>query len=186
MREKDIEEKLVNNLDEIEIGLSLIERQKRVSTGIIDLFCRDRNGRHVIVEVKRNPNTNVLAQLAKYNMAFIKNGISKDEIRTILVAPKFSKVVEDTCEFFNFEMKIIPKKLLPIERIKLSNSFDPSDIKKLMRYIKREEFVNQRMVSRFLKLYHHTTLNLVNHLKENNLINVTYFGRSKVITLREN
>ncbi len=57
MNEKEMEDKLVKNLNKIESGLRLVERQKRIDAGIIDLFCEDKKGRYVIVEVKIRPDT---------------------------------------------------------------------------------------------------------------------------------
>ncbi len=185
MKEREIEDELEKDLSKIEPGLRLIERQKRISTGIMDLFCRDRNGKYVIVEVKRKPNAKVVAQLAKYNMALIKNGISKKRLRTILVAQEFPKDVRDICEFFKFEIKNISKGISYNTEEKLNNKFNVSDKKKLIKFIKRKRFINQSMAARFLKIYNHTARDLINDLNENNLVNITHFAGNKVIRLKE-
>lgn len=105
MKEKELESKLVKNLEIIEQGLRLIERQKRINKGVIDLFCKDRDNNYVIVEIKKEPTINVITQLAKYNMVLIKNGISVRKLRTILVAQEIPGDVKEICEFFKFEIK---------------------------------------------------------------------------------
>jgi len=184
MKEKELEDFLEKNLNKIESGLHLIKRQKKVSTGIIDLFCKDKNGNYVIVEIKRNPNVRVITQLARYNMGFIKRGICRDKLRTILVAPEFSNTVKDICNFFNFETRKIPKKMISIEKKKLNNYYQNFDKEKLIRYIKRKKIVNQSMIARFLKIYNHTATKLINDLKEENIISLTHFSGNKVIKLK--
>ncbi len=105
MREKQIEEIIENFPESVENGLRVIKRQKRTSLGIIDLFCKDKKDNYVIVEIKKNPTTKVIAQLAKYNMALIKEGISKDKLRTILVVQEATDTIKEICNFFKFELK---------------------------------------------------------------------------------
>ncbi|MBL7147414.1 MAG: DUF91 domain-containing protein [Nanoarchaeota archaeon] len=184
MKEKEWEEVLEKNLSKIESGLRLIKRQKKVSTGIIDLLCKDKKGNYVVVEIKRKPTTNVVAQLARYNIAFIEKGVCKSKLRTILVAPEFSKTVKSNCKFFNFETKKISKEIISREKERLNNYFKIKDREKVIKYIKKQEIVNQSMIARFLKIYYHTVTKLINDLKEENVINLTYFGGNKLITLK--
>jgi len=184
MKEKEWEDVLEKDLSKIESGLRLIKRQKKVSTGVIDLLCKDKKDNYVIVEIKRKPSTNVVAQLAKYNMAFIKKGVWKDNLRTILVAPEFSKTVKDICKFFNFETKKISKEKILLEKERLNNYFKNTDREKVIKYIKRKEIVNQSMISRYLKIYPYTAKKLINNLKEENLIKLAYYGGNKIITLK--
>lgn len=110
MKEEELERKIVKNLEIIEPGLILIERQKRTNLGVIDLFCRDKDRNYVIIEIKKKATPTVIAQLAKYNMALIKNAIPEKKLRTILVAQEVSKTIKEICEFFNFEIKILQKR----------------------------------------------------------------------------
>src|SRR3989338_9277567 len=116
MREKELENKLEKNLNRIEPGLNLVERQKKVDIGIIDLFCKDRNDKYIIIKLKIKANTNAIVQLVKYNMALIKNIFNKKRLRAILVAPKLSKSVKATCDFFNFEIKNIYKERTMVKK----------------------------------------------------------------------
>ncbi|MEK6834892.1 MAG: endonuclease NucS domain-containing protein [Nanoarchaeota archaeon] len=185
MKEKEIEDKVEKNLRKIESGLKLVERQKRVSTGIIDLFCKDKNGKYVIVEIKRKPDTKVITQLAKYNMALIKDGFRKRRLRTILVAQELSKHVKETCEFFKFEIKNVYKERNLNEKEESDNRFRIPSKEELVTFIKSKKFVNLSMIARFFNIYNNTALDLVNDLKERNLAHIKKFGGSKIIILRE-
>lgn len=184
MKEKEWEEVLEKDLSKIESGLRLIKRQKKVSTGIIDLLCKDKEDNYVIVEIKRNPGTNVIAQLARYNMAFIERGISKSKLRTILVAPEFSKNVKRTCKFFNFETKKITKERVLFEKERLNNSFKNKDKERVINFIKKKELVNQNMIARHLKIYPYVAKKLINDLNEENLIKLAHYGGNKIVTLK--
>jgi len=184
MKEKEWEDVLEKDLSKIESGLRLIKRQKKVSTGVIDLLCKDKNDNYVIIEIKRSPSTNVVAQLAKYNMAFIERGVPKNKLRTILVAPEFSKNIKRICKFFNFETKKVTKEKILLEKERLNNYFRNKDKEKVINFIKKEEIVNQSMIARYLKIYHHTAKELINDLKEENLIKLGYYGGNKIVTLK--
>jgi RecB family endonuclease NucS len=51
--EKSLENLLVNRLDLLERGLTLIKRQFSVGVGVLDLLCLDRRRNLVVVEIKR-------------------------------------------------------------------------------------------------------------------------------------
>ena len=48
MKEKELESILEKKLEVIESGLSLIEKQKHVDMGIVDLFYKDKNNNYAI------------------------------------------------------------------------------------------------------------------------------------------
>ena len=185
MKEKELEDKLEINLNKIEQGLTLIERQKRISTGIIDLFCKDRNGKYVIIEIKIKPNAKVVAQLAKYNMALIKSGINKRNLRTILIASEFTKEVKNICEFFKFETKKVYKRIISNKKKILNSKFNESDKEKLIQFIEKKRFINQSMAARFLNIQNYTAKNLINELHKDNIVNITHLYGQKFIQLRK-
>jgi len=182
MKEKEIEDKLEINLDKLEKGLILIERQKRVNSGIIDLFCKDKNENYVIVEIKRKPHTNVVAQLAKYNMSLIKNGFKKRKLRTILVAQDLSKAVKESCEYFNFEIKNLYKEKIENKK---EEKFGMPSKEELITFIKSKNFVNLSMIARFFNIYNSTALDLVNDLKAQNIVHIKKLGGSKMVVLKK-
>tara|TARA_Y100000034_G_scaffold100701_1_gene124459 strand:+ start:437 stop:985 length:549 start_codon:yes stop_codon:yes gene_type:complete len=182
MKEKELEDELEKNLDKIESGLSLIERQKKVDTGVIDLFCRDKKGNYVIVELKKKPDAKVITQLAKYNMALLKSGISKKRLRTILVSLELPKSVRATCEFFNFEIKNLYEgyqiKNSPKKKIGIPNE------EELMAFIKRRDLVNFSTIANFYKLNNATVSDMVNLLVYKELVTVKKLGSNKIIRMK--
>ncbi len=80
---------LANNLSVIEEGLELLAEEKQSLHGFFDLYCKDKNGNHVIIEIKKQCATLADAQqLLRYRNTFSKG--SSNNIRAILVAPLFS------------------------------------------------------------------------------------------------
>jgi len=53
LAEKNLEEIVVHQLEEIEPGLTLVKRQLGTAAGRLDLLCKDREGQYVVVELKR-------------------------------------------------------------------------------------------------------------------------------------
>jgi|SRR3989344_3364496 len=184
MKEKELEDKLEKNLNKIEPGLILIQRQKRVDTGIIDLFCKDKNGNYVIVEIKRKPNTNVVAQLAKYNMALIKNGLSKKKLRTILVAQELSRTVTAACEFFNFEIKNVYKERIMNKKEELDDETGMPNEEELIMFIKKRGFVNLSDIARYFDINNATVSDLINDLVKKKKVRIKKIGSNKVVLLK--
>ncbi len=181
MKEKEIEDKLEKNLNKIEKGLVLIERQKRVQTGIIDLFCNDTHGNYVIVEIKKKPDAKVVAQLAKYNMALVKIGINRKRIRTILVAQEIPHAIKEACDFLNFETKTVYKEKSVIIEDPLIGIPNQEE---LLNFITSQKLVNISMVARFFDIYHTTAKELVYDMQKNNLVTVRKLGGSNIVTLK--
>lgn len=182
MKEKEIEDNLEKNLNKIEKGLILVERQKRVDIGIIDLFCKDKNNKYVIVEIKRKADVKVIVQLAKYNMFLVNNGLSKNRLRTILVTQELTKPVKEACEFFNFETRNIYKKSYLDKEKEIKLKVPNQD--ELIRFIKRKVFVNLSMIARHYGIKNGTASDLVDYLSKNNLVTVKKLGGSKIVRLK--
>ncbi|MHA1169492.1 MAG: endonuclease NucS domain-containing protein, partial [Candidatus Hodarchaeales archaeon] len=105
-QEKDLVDYLQNNPGKIEEGLKIIEREKEVDFGFIDLFARDCNGMNTVIEVKRQQA--VLAdaqQLKRYIENFAKEG---QKVRGILVAASIPDKVEKYLKSFKLESREIP------------------------------------------------------------------------------
>jgi endonuclease len=86
----------------IEAGLVVLERERATDTGPIDLFCRDAEGRTVVVEVKR---TRALAahveQLQRY-CERVDLDPAHAPCRGILVAPEIAPQARVMCEARGF------------------------------------------------------------------------------------
>ena len=52
--ETDVVNEIINNPEIVEEGLRVYKREKHVKSGMIDLFCYDKNHTPVIIEVKRS------------------------------------------------------------------------------------------------------------------------------------
>ncbi|HLE74859.1 MAG TPA: endonuclease NucS [Candidatus Bathyarchaeia archaeon] len=94
----------------LEEGFKPISYEKKVEPGFVDIYGVDKNGKLVVVEVKRKTAGKEAAfQLAKY-IDSIKNKANR-EIRGILVAPSLGKDVQRLLATLGLEFKALdPKK----------------------------------------------------------------------------
>jgi endonuclease len=82
----------------IEAGLTVIERERFTDTGPIDLFCRDADGRTVVVEVKRVRAVAAhVEQLTRY-CERVDLDPTHAPCRGILVAPEIAPQARVMCE----------------------------------------------------------------------------------------
>jgi endonuclease len=90
--ERDIEEHLIRNLDTIEKGLKLIDRQARIKVGIVDILAEDSSGGRVIIEIKvGDAKDSAVGQIARYLGWYgQKDGKAP---RGFLIASEFSEPV---------------------------------------------------------------------------------------------
>ena len=88
-REKDLVKMVLAQPELVEDGLRIEKVEKRIATGGIDIFCRDRDGDYVIVELKRRTaGLNEVNQLKRYVDEMRRT--KKRNVRGILCAPKLS------------------------------------------------------------------------------------------------
>jgi RecB family endonuclease NucS len=82
----------------IETGLVVLERERFTDTGPIDLFCRDADGRTVVVEVKRTRAVAAhVEQLTRY-CERVDLDPAHAPCRGILVAPEIAPQAKVMCE----------------------------------------------------------------------------------------
>jgi RecB family endonuclease NucS len=82
----------------IEAGLAVLERERFTDTGPIDLFCRDSDGRTVVVEVKRTRAVAAhVEQLTRY-CERVDLDPAHAPCRGILVAPEIAPQARVMCE----------------------------------------------------------------------------------------
>ena len=92
--EEDIVDKLEKDPSIIEKGLRVMRREKVTNSGFIDLFCEDKDGIAVIVEVKRTSiSPNAVYQLEAYLADFRKKNRLAN-VRGILCAPRISEMAK--------------------------------------------------------------------------------------------
>lgn len=87
--EKHVEDVLADEPFRLEEGLEFIDRQYSTSNGIIDLIFRDKEGKLVVVEIKRGmANDETLTQLLNY-MDSIDNYFDAKEVRGMIVCEQY-------------------------------------------------------------------------------------------------
>jgi hypothetical protein len=112
--EKDMQQAILLQPSLVEAGFKLIEYEKRVEPGFVDVYGVDQKGRFVVVEIKRTPaNKKAALQLAKYVDA-VKGRVNRP-VRGILVAPNIGKGVQRPLATLGLSFKALdPKKCAEI------------------------------------------------------------------------
>ena len=130
--EDDMHRAILLKPDLIEEGFKPISWEKKVEPGFVDIYGEDKNGKLVIVEVKRKAASKEAAfQLAKY-IEPIKAKVNR-EVRAILAAPSLGKDVQRLLVTLGLEHKAIDPKicakvLKKSENLKLERFFDEKSI----------------------------------------------------------
>jgi hypothetical protein len=94
--EVDIHEAVEESPEIVEDEFSVVERERETPAGFIDVLGRDSENRHVVVEVKRNPDYNTVLQLQRYVEEIEKEFAGS--VRGVLLAPKMTDKVLDYLE----------------------------------------------------------------------------------------
>jgi RecB family endonuclease NucS len=129
--EDDMHRAILLKPDLLEEGFKPISWEKKVEPGFVDIYGEDRNGKLVIVEVKRKTATKEAAlQLAKY-VEPIKAKINRD-LRAILAAPSLGKDVQRMLATMGLEYKELdPKKCAEVlnktRSVKLEKFFEQNE-----------------------------------------------------------
>lgn len=108
--EDDMHRAVLLKPDLLEDGFKPISWEKKVEPGFVDIYGEDKEGKLVIVEVKRKTASKEAAlQLAKY-VEPIKAKVNR-EVRAILAAPNLGKDVQRMLVTMGLEFKVLdPKK----------------------------------------------------------------------------
>ena len=87
----------------------MINYEKKVTPGFIDVFGMDSMGRFVVVEIKRRTADRAAAmQLMKY--LEVIRGEQVENVRGIIAAPRLSRGVQKLLATFNIEFKTLDPK----------------------------------------------------------------------------
>ncbi|MFZ2504295.1 MAG: endonuclease NucS [Nocardioides sp.] len=86
--EKHLQELLAEHPGTLADGLTLVRREYPTAIGPVDLMCRDAEGRHVAVEIKRRGEIDGVEQLTRYLELLNRDPLltSKGQIRGIFAA----------------------------------------------------------------------------------------------------
>ena len=107
--EDDMHRAILLKPELFEEGFKPISWEKKVEPGFVDIYGEDKNGKLVIVEVKRKTASKEAAlQLAKY-IEPIKAKVNR-EIRGVLVAPSLGKDVQRLLATMGLEFKALDPK----------------------------------------------------------------------------
>jgi len=114
--EGDMQKAILLEPSIIEDGFKPIDYEKKVEPGFIDVYGVDKNGRMVVIEIKRRTaGKDAVLQLAKYIEAL--KPIVNREIRGILAAPQISREARKLLTSLGLDFKRVdPKKCSEILR----------------------------------------------------------------------
>ncbi|MFH1450938.1 MAG: endonuclease NucS [archaeon] len=103
-REKDLAKLVIAQPELIEPGLKLEEREKHIIPGAIDIYCKDKNGNFVVVELKRRTaGLNDVMQLNRYVKEIQRQKGKNEKVRGVLCAPSISPNAKEMLDRNNFE-----------------------------------------------------------------------------------
>lgn len=93
LAERNLEEFVIQQLEEIEPGLKLIKSQLSTPAGRLDILCQDISGWYVVVELKRGQGTDqVVGQILRY-MGWVQENYSTDKVRGIIIVGKKDNIM---------------------------------------------------------------------------------------------
>lgn len=125
--ERDMHKAILRKPSLLEEGFTPISYEKKVEPGFVDVYGIDKDGKLVIVEVKRKTaGKEAVLQLSKYMNALGSN--SDRELRGVLVAPSIRKDVQRLLITLGLEFKALdPKKCAKLlsknQNVKLETYF---------------------------------------------------------------
>ncbi|PVX24410.1 MAG: endonuclease NucS [Candidatus Bathyarchaeum sp.] len=114
--EADMQRAILLDPSLFEEGFAPISYEKKVEPGFVDVYGVDRDGRLVVVELKRRTaGRDAVLQLAKY-VDYVKT-MANRELRGVLVAPRLAKGAQAILSSLGLEFKALdPKKCAEILR----------------------------------------------------------------------
>ena len=103
-KEEDLRRAVIRNPALIEEGLKVVEIERKVRPGFIDLLCVDKEGRLVVIEFKREEaSISAVRQLYEYVKA-LSNELGRP-VRGILASPRISKDAKSLLATLGLEYK---------------------------------------------------------------------------------
>jgi hypothetical protein len=112
-QEEQMQEKIMKEPDVIEEGFRALEKERESDYGRIDIFGRDSEGNHVILELKRRRvGPDAVDQLQRYVNDYRERGY--ENVRGVLVSPSVTESAEKRLKNKGFEhMKLEPETMAP-------------------------------------------------------------------------
>jgi RecB family endonuclease NucS len=116
MSEEELRDIIAGNPSIVEEGLRIIDVERPVEPGFVDLYARDRDGNIVVIEVKRvKAGEEAVKQLLSYIEALKARGV---RARGILVAPSVTENALKLIHLYNLEFKQVDLRKLYMESAK--------------------------------------------------------------------
>ena len=114
--EEDMQKAVLLMPSLVEEDLKPISYEKKVEPGFVDVYCEDKAGRLVVIEIKRKTaSREAVLQLARYVEAV--RGIVNKEVRGILAAPSLGKGLQRLLASLGLEFRTLdPKKCAEVLR----------------------------------------------------------------------
>ena len=110
--ETDFVNEIVKNPEIIEEGLRVSKREKHVKSGMIDLFCYDKDHTPVVIEAKRSLASISAVQQLRMYVSDIKKDIEKANVRGILCAPKIPDMVKKLLSDYGLEWQEVERSVI--------------------------------------------------------------------------
>jgi RecB family endonuclease NucS len=113
--EEQMKQALLTAPDLVETGLKPLQQEKSLGeAGFTDIFAEDKNGKLVVVEIKRNPaSKDAVLQLERY-LETLRRKVN-GPIRGIIVAPELRKSAQVTLESLKLEfVRLAPEKCFSV------------------------------------------------------------------------
>ncbi len=128
--EEDMQKAILLDPSLLEPGFEPISYEKKVEPGFVDVYGFDREGRLVVVEIKRKTaGRSAALQLAKY-VDYVKTTVNR-EIRGVLVAPHLAKGVQKLLATLGLDFKALEPK-------KCADILQRSETRKLVDFFEKE------------------------------------------------
>lgn len=108
--EEDMQQAILLKPSLLEEGFKPITYEKKIEPGFVDIYGIDKNGKFVVVEIKRkSAGREAVLQLAKY-VDSVREIVNR-EVRGVLVAPNIARGVQRLLETLGLDFKELdPKK----------------------------------------------------------------------------
>ena len=102
--EEEMQKAIISDPELIERGLKIMDFEKKVVPGFVDVYAVDSNGNTVVIEIKKDPaGSAAIKQLTEY-LKYIQPPRGK-KLRPIIVAPSLAKGVLPMLEKIGIEFK---------------------------------------------------------------------------------
>ena len=102
--EEDMQRAIIYQPSIVEAGLEIVEYERRVEPGFVDIYALDRKGNSVVIEIKKDPaGVSAVKQLAAY-LEYIQPKPGR-KLRPMIVAPGLAKGAQTLLSKMRFEYK---------------------------------------------------------------------------------